>query len=49
MQDNRTVIDTVQKTIQKYNMLSDGDSVLVGLSGGADSVCFLQGFAVSII
>ena len=35
MQDNGTVIDTVQKTIQKHNMLSDGDSVLVGLSGGS--------------
>lgn len=42
MQDNVTVIDTVQKTIQKHNMLSDGDSVLVGLSGGADSVCLLH-------
>ncbi len=28
----------VLKTINKYNMLKDGDKVLVGVSGGADSV-----------
>lgn len=33
------IIDTVKKTIEKYKLFSDGDSVLVGLSGGADSVC----------
>ncbi len=32
----------VQQTIQKYNMLSAGDGVLVGLSGGADSVTLLH-------
>lgn len=29
----------VMETIRKYSMLSDGDHVLVGLSGGPDSVC----------
>jgi tRNA(Ile)-lysidine synthase len=28
-------------TIKKYSMLSGGETVLVGLSGGADSVCLL--------
>ena len=28
-------------TIKKHNMLSDGDSVIIGLSGGADSVALL--------
>jgi len=29
----------VRKTIQEHSMLSDGDHVLIGLSGGPDSVC----------
>lgn len=36
------VIDEVKSTIRKYSMLSPGDTVLVGLSGGPDSVCLLQ-------
>lgn len=28
--------------VKKYHMLEEGDSVLVGLSGGADSVCLLR-------
>ena len=31
--------DAVLSNIQQYNMLSSGDRVVVGLSGGADSVC----------
>lgn len=31
----------VRETLLKYKMLNVGDSVLVGLSGGADSVCLL--------
>lgn len=34
-------ISTVKNTIKKYNMLSFGDTVAVGVSGGADSVCLL--------
>lgn len=33
--------DSVLQTIKKYNMLKQGDSVIVGLSGGADSVALL--------
>lgn len=35
------MIEKVKRTIKKYNMLNDGDEVLVGLSGGADSVALL--------
>jgi tRNA(Ile)-lysidine synthase len=33
------LLDKINKTIRKYSMLSEGDSVLIGLSGGPDSVC----------
>ena len=33
------VLDIIIKTLREYNLLNNGDSVLVGLSGGADSVC----------
>ena len=31
----------VRETIKKYNMIERGDRIIVGLSGGADSVCLL--------
>ncbi len=34
-------LDQVKKTIQKYRMLSQGDRVIVGVSGGMDSVALL--------
>lgn len=33
------VLDIIKKTLREYNLINKGDSVLVGLSGGADSVC----------
>lgn len=36
------IIDEVRRTIKKYSMFSPGDAVLVGLSGGPDSVCLLH-------
>ena len=35
------MIKKVLKTVEEYGMLNRGDSVTVGLSGGADSVCLL--------
>lgn len=35
------MINSVAKTIELHNMLAQGDTVYVGLSGGADSVCLL--------
>ena len=37
----QTVLQKVIEYNKKYSMLQKGDSVLVGLSGGADSVCLL--------
>lgn len=37
----------VLKTVKKYNMLSRGDRVLIGVSGGADSIALLE-FFVSV-
>ena len=36
------VIAKTEAAIKKYNLLSDGDSVIVALSGGADSVTLLS-------
>ncbi|MBF0402645.1 tRNA lysidine(34) synthetase TilS [Candidatus Magnetominusculus xianensis] len=35
-------MDKIKGTIAKYSMLHDGDTVVVGLSGGADSVTLLH-------
>ncbi len=34
--------DKVYETIIKYNMINNGDSILVGLSGGADSIFLMH-------
>lgn len=35
-------IENVDKIIMEYNMISKGDRVVVGISGGADSVCLIH-------
>jgi len=39
---NDTLIKKVQETIKHYNMLKDGDTVLIAVSSGPDSVCLLH-------
>lgn len=34
--------ETVLHTIEKYNLIEKGDNVIVGISGGPDSVCLLH-------
>jgi tRNA(Ile)-lysidine synthase len=41
-QKQNTFLEKVKATIGKYSMLSAGETVLVGLSGGQDSVCLLS-------
>lgn len=36
------MLNKVKKQIEQFHMLDSGDRVLVGLSGGADSICLLQ-------
>jgi len=36
------VFDVVLNTVYKYNMISNGDKVVVGLSGGADSIFLME-------
>lgn len=36
------VVENVVNAIEKYNLIDKGDKVIVGLSGGPDSVCLLH-------
>lgn len=37
-----TLVNKVRLTIKRYQLLAPGETVLVGVSGGADSVCLLH-------
>ena len=39
---NDTMLRRVEKTLSKYHMISQGESIVVGVSGGADSVALLH-------
>ena len=36
------ILNRVLETIDKHNMISYGDKIVVGLSGGPDSVCLVH-------
>ncbi len=40
------LIDTVKVTIKKYAMISQGEHLLIALSGGTDSVCLLKALSM---
>ncbi len=40
--NSRVKVDKVVKTIIEYNMTADNKNIVVGISGGADSVCLLH-------
>lgn len=41
-QDNKMVKEAVIETIKKHNLIESGDVVILGLSGGPDSVCLFN-------
>lgn len=36
------LIEQVKQTIKKYNLINTGDSIVIGVSGGPDSICLLH-------
>lgn len=36
------LIEQVKQTIKKYNLINPGDSIVIGVSGGPDSICLLH-------
>jgi len=42
MKENRTLKEKVIETIKKYNLIENGDKIVVGVSGGPDSICLIN-------
>ena len=40
------LLSLIRQACEKYNMISDGDHIAVGVSGGKDSLCLLYGLAL---
>lgn len=41
-QNLRKIISRFQKAIYDYQLITDGDHILIGLSGGKDSLCLVE-------
>lgn len=41
-QNNKDLVNKVKQYIRQHNLIEENDTVIVGLSGGADSVCLLR-------
>ncbi len=39
------ILSALRKTVQKYNLIEDGDNIAVGVSGGKDSLVMLKALA----
>ncbi|MGI6084415.1 MAG: tRNA lysidine(34) synthetase TilS [Acetivibrionales bacterium] len=42
MMDSKSFVEQIKNNILERNLLSRGDKIIVGVSGGADSVCLLK-------
>ncbi|MEG2295552.1 MAG: ATP-binding protein [Oscillospiraceae bacterium] len=42
----QSILTQMRKAILHYNMIKDGDKILVAISGGKDSVCLLVGLSM---
>ena len=40
------ILNVIKSAVKEYDLIEKGDSVLVGLSGGADSVCLTHALCV---
>ena len=41
-QKGASLLTRVENTIKKYNLINDGDKIVLGVSGGPDSICMLD-------
>lgn len=42
MREQETLEAKILQTIQKYNLIENGDKLIIGVSGGPDSICLLD-------
>lgn len=47
--DMKKILSLTRRAIEEYNMISDGDHIAVGLSGGKDSIVLLSPISLSKI